>query len=91
MRKAILDENKRVIGFEPMEEEMSEQAKAQRQKQVDYIAKKYGFDKGTKQSPTNQKKGENTMKKIIKLLDKIGVIDFLDKIYIANWERKHNK
>jgi hypothetical protein len=48
MRKAILDENKRVVGFEPMEEEMSEQAKAQRQKQVDYIAKKYGFDKGTK-------------------------------------------
>jgi GTP-sensing pleiotropic transcriptional regulator CodY len=47
MRKAILDENKRVIGFEPMEEEMSEQAKAQRQKQVDYIAKKYGFNKGT--------------------------------------------
>lgn len=29
------------------------------------------------------------MKKIIKLLDKIGFIDFLDKIYIANWERKH--
>lgn len=48
MRKAILDENKKVIGFEPMEKEMSEQAKAQRQKQVDYIAKKYGFDKGTK-------------------------------------------
>ena len=47
MRKAILDENKRVVGFEPMEEEMSEQAKVQRQKQVDYIAKKYGFDKGT--------------------------------------------
>ena len=48
MRKAILDENKKVIGFEPMEEEMSEQAKAQKQKQVDYIAKKYKFDKGTK-------------------------------------------
>jgi hypothetical protein len=48
MRKAILDENKKVIGFEPMKEEMSEQAKAQKQKQVDYIAKKYGFDKGTK-------------------------------------------
>lgn len=48
MRKAILDENKRVVGFESMEEKMSEQAKAQRQKQVDYIAKKYGFDKGTK-------------------------------------------
>ena len=48
MRKAILDENKRVVGFEPMKEEMSEQANAQRQKQVDYVAKKYGFDKGTK-------------------------------------------
>ena len=48
MRKAILDENKRVVGFEPMEEEKSEQAKTQRQKQVDYIAKKYGFNKGTK-------------------------------------------
>jgi hypothetical protein len=48
MRKAILDENKRVIGFEPMKEELSEQVKAQKQKQVDYIAKKYGFDKGTK-------------------------------------------
>jgi hypothetical protein len=48
MRKAILDENKRVVGFEPMEEKMSEQANAQRQKQVDYVAKKYGFDKGTK-------------------------------------------
>lgn len=48
MRKAILDKSKRTVGFEPMKEEMSEQAKAQRQKQVDYIAKKYGFDKGTK-------------------------------------------
>lgn len=48
MRKAILDENKKVVGFVPMEEEISEQAKAQRQKQVDYIAKKYGFGKGTK-------------------------------------------
>ena len=56
MRKAILDENKRVVGFEPMKEEMSEQAKAQRQKQVDYIAKKYGFDKGTKQSPRKKSK-----------------------------------
>lgn len=48
MRKAILDENKRTIGFEPIKEEMSEQAKAQRQKQVDYIAKKYGLNKGAK-------------------------------------------
>lgn len=57
MRKAILNENKKVVGFVPVQEELSEQAKAQRQKQVDYIAKKYGFDKGTKQSPRkNQKK-----------------------------------
>ena len=48
MRKAILDENKRVIGFVPVKEEMSEQAKKQRREQVDYIAKKYGFDKGIK-------------------------------------------
>jgi hypothetical protein len=48
MRKAILDENKRVIGFVPMEEEMSEQAKAQRQKQIDFVVKKYGLNKGAK-------------------------------------------
>lgn len=48
MRKAILDENKKAVGFVPMEEEMSEQAKAQRQKQIDYVAKKYGFNKGAK-------------------------------------------
>lgn len=48
MRKAILNENKKVVGFVPVQEELSEQAKAQRQKQVDYIAKKYGFNKGTK-------------------------------------------
>lgn len=48
MRKAILNENKRVVGLEPMKEEMSEQAKVQRQKQVDYVAKKYGFNKGAK-------------------------------------------
>jgi hypothetical protein len=48
MRKAILDENKRVIGFEPMKEEMSEQAKAQRQKQIDFVVKKYGLNKGAK-------------------------------------------
>ena len=48
MRKAILNENKKVVGFVPVQEELSEQAKAQRQKQVDYIAKKYGFDKGIK-------------------------------------------
>ena len=48
MRKAILDENKRVVGFEPMEEELSEQAKVQRQKQIDYVTKKYGLNKGAK-------------------------------------------
>lgn len=48
MRKAILDENKKVVGFVPMEEEMSEQAKAQRQKQIDCVAKKYGLNKGAK-------------------------------------------
>lgn len=48
MRKAILNENKKVVGFVPVQEELSEQAKAQRQKQVEFVAKKYGFDKGTK-------------------------------------------
>ena len=46
MRKCILDENKKVVGFIPMEEELSEQAKAQREKQRKAIAEKYGFDKG---------------------------------------------
>ena len=43
MRKAILDKNKKVIGFEPMQEEMSEKAQEQKQKTVDYVMKKYGF------------------------------------------------
>ena len=35
MRKAILNEKRQVVGFEPVVEEMSEQAKAQREKQSD--------------------------------------------------------
>ena len=46
MRKAILNKNKQVIGFEPMQEEMSEKAQEQKQKQVDHVMKKYGFRKG---------------------------------------------
>lgn len=45
MRKAILNEKRQVVGFEPVVEEMSEQAKAQREKQVQAVAKKYGFKK----------------------------------------------
>lgn len=43
MRKAILNENKQVIGFEPMKEEMSEQAKEHYKKQVEFVQKKYGL------------------------------------------------
>ena len=43
MRKAILNENKQVIGFEPMQEEMSEQAKKHYKKQVEFVQKKYGL------------------------------------------------
>ena len=43
MRKAILNENKQVIGFEPMQEEMSEQAKEHYKKQVEFVQKKYGL------------------------------------------------
>ena len=43
MRKAILDENKKVVGFEPVQEELSKEAQEQRQKQIDFVAKKYGF------------------------------------------------
>lgn len=48
MRKAILDENKRVVGFEPMEEKLSEQAKEHYKKQVEFVQKKYGLNKGAK-------------------------------------------
>ena len=48
MRKAILDKNLKVIGFENVKEELSEQAKKQKQKQVDYVMNKYGFNKGAK-------------------------------------------
>ena len=43
MRKAILDENKKVVGFEPVQEELSKEAQEQRQNQIDFVAKKYGF------------------------------------------------
>ena len=43
MRKVILNENKQVIGFEPMQEEMSEQAKEHYKKQVEFVQKKYGL------------------------------------------------
>ena len=43
MRKAILNENKQVVGFEPMQEEMSEQAKEHYKKQVEFVQKKYGL------------------------------------------------
>jgi hypothetical protein len=43
MRKAILNENKQVIGFEPMKEEMSEQTKEHYKKQVEFVQKKYGL------------------------------------------------
>ena len=48
MRKAILDENKRVVGFELAEEEMSEQTKEHYKKQVEFVQKKYGLNKGAK-------------------------------------------
>ena len=43
MRKAILDENKKVIGFVPVKEELSEWAKKQRREQIEFFQKKYGF------------------------------------------------
>ena len=48
MRKATLDEKGRVISLEKMEEEKSQAYKDHVKRVQDYVAKKYGFDKGTK-------------------------------------------
>lgn len=48
MRKAILDEKGRVINLEKMEEERSQAYKDRVKHVQEYVAKKYGFDKGTK-------------------------------------------
>lgn len=47
MRKAILDENKKVVGFVPVQEEMSKEAQEHYKRQREFIAKKYkiGVDK----------------------------------------------
>lgn len=48
MRKAILDKKGRVINLEKMEEERSQAYKDRVKHVQEYVAKKYGFDKGTK-------------------------------------------
>ena len=48
MRKATLDEKGRVINLEKIEEQRSQAYKDIMARQREYIAKKYGFDKGTK-------------------------------------------
>ena len=47
MRKAILNENKKVVGFTPMEEERSKEIQEHYKNQKEFVAKKYklGVDK----------------------------------------------
>ena len=48
MRKAILDEKGRVVSLERIEEQKSKAYQDIIKRTQDYVAKKYGFDKGTK-------------------------------------------
>ena len=48
MRKAILDENGKVVNLVRIEEEKSQAYKDRVKHVQEYVAKKYGFDKGTK-------------------------------------------
>ena len=48
MRKAILDEKGRVVNLERIEEQKSKTYQDIVKRTQDYVAKKYGFDKGTK-------------------------------------------
>jgi hypothetical protein len=47
MRKAILDGNRKVVGFKPMEEEKSKEIQEHYKNQREFVAKKYklGVDK----------------------------------------------
>lgn len=48
MRKAVLDEKGRVVNLERVEEQKSKAYQDIVKRTQDYVAKKYGFDKGTK-------------------------------------------
>lgn len=48
MRKAVLDEKGRVVNLERIEEQKSKAYQDIVKRTQDYVAKKYGFDKGTK-------------------------------------------
>ena len=48
MRKAVLDEKGRVVNLEKVEEQKSKAYQDIIKRTQDYVAKKYGFDKGTK-------------------------------------------
>lgn len=47
MRKAVLDEKGRVVNLERIEEQKSKAHQDIVKRTQDYVAKKYGFDKGT--------------------------------------------
>ena len=47
MRKAVLDEKGRVVNLERVEEQKSKAYQDIVKRTQDYVAKKYGFDKGT--------------------------------------------
>ena len=59
MRKAILDENKKVVGFIPVQEEMSKEAQEHYKRQREFVAKKYkiGVDKQSPLWYTNNVRG----------------------------------
>ena len=48
MRKPVLDEKGRVVNLERIEEQKSKAYQDIVKRTQDYVAKKYGFDKGTK-------------------------------------------
>lgn len=47
MRKAVLDEKGRVVNLERVEEQKNKVYQDIVKRTQDYVAKKYGFDKGT--------------------------------------------